>query len=359
MWRPLVTASFPTTQQGLVAFKKLREYKKLHELYWKEPAALGNGMIDLENPYAPKPEPRPPKKERSKIIMDQKANTIADLAAVLCYQADTAARTEREKEEVHAEAQRRMLAVREEMLALDQTSKKGALSVLGTGVAAQREKLAMLNKSLESSSGSGLRLKKEIRHEKETLRKMVRQYAEMAATKDAFAKASAAGTATLAAKEQVDGETKASEQPTSQQVEASSAQVSSPQAPRIFYPPHFFTDLQGPAFTTHLTRSGKPKKLVDKLGRTFRIPKRGRLRNLWEQSQNPIYTGKGVVLKWTNPLDAELAETWPPSGDDGVVHADAGFLRHTAPDPYSEGVFDVEQMLRTPKALQELGHVAA
>ncbi|KAI9792649.1 MAG: hypothetical protein M1835_007710 [Candelina submexicana] len=71
LWQPLATISFPDPPQGLTAFRKLREYRKLHELsYPLDDIKDKNGKLLG-------------KKQRGKKLMDQKANSIADIAAVL------------------------------------------------------------------------------------------------------------------------------------------------------------------------------------------------------------------------------------------------------------------------------------
>ena len=69
---------FPRPIQGLVAFRKLREFRRLHETSYpldiiteKEGTHKGQLMGT---------------KKRGKVLMDQKANTVADLAAVLLQQ---------------------------------------------------------------------------------------------------------------------------------------------------------------------------------------------------------------------------------------------------------------------------------
>ncbi|KAF3910907.1 hypothetical protein ABW20_dc0108625 [Dactylellina cionopaga] len=64
MWTPFLTASFSNSQTGLRAFQHLRELRKLHETQW-----------DLKLM-------KMPVKLRSKTLQDQRANSIADLAAI-------------------------------------------------------------------------------------------------------------------------------------------------------------------------------------------------------------------------------------------------------------------------------------
>ncbi|RDW71272.1 hypothetical protein BP6252_07835 [Coleophoma cylindrospora] len=65
--------SSPINTMGLLAFQRLREYKTRHELEW-DPEVLGK---DPETGYFLS------KKVRQRKICDQKANAVADLAAVL------------------------------------------------------------------------------------------------------------------------------------------------------------------------------------------------------------------------------------------------------------------------------------
>ena len=64
-WLPLATVSFPEPTLGLKTYHKLREFRKLHETQY-DSALL-----------------QKPKKELKYIIMNQKANSIADLAESL------------------------------------------------------------------------------------------------------------------------------------------------------------------------------------------------------------------------------------------------------------------------------------
>jgi hypothetical protein len=72
-WHPLAQITFPSGHGtlGLFAFQKLREYRKLHETSWDESFAK-----DADG----KPLTR---KARGRRLCDQKANSVADMAAVL------------------------------------------------------------------------------------------------------------------------------------------------------------------------------------------------------------------------------------------------------------------------------------
>ena len=83
-WVPHCVLTFPTPAQGHNAFRKLREFRRLHETAW-----------DKTNPeYL-----RMDRKKRMLKIMDQRANTSADLAEVLRIQEAHGAKTREEQED--------------------------------------------------------------------------------------------------------------------------------------------------------------------------------------------------------------------------------------------------------------------
>ncbi|KAK0129648.1 hypothetical protein ONS96_000212 [Cadophora gregata f. sp. sojae] len=73
LWHPFAQIKFPSGSGaiGLSAFQKLREYRKRHELEWGDDIRLdADGKVRKL-------------KARNKAICDQKANSVADMAAVL------------------------------------------------------------------------------------------------------------------------------------------------------------------------------------------------------------------------------------------------------------------------------------
>ncbi|KAH8595787.1 transcriptional regulation of mitochondrial recombination-domain-containing protein [Bisporella sp. PMI_857] len=74
LWNPLATISFKpgAGSIGLSAYQKLREFRKEHELSWGDEIRY---KADGKTPES--------KKARGRKLMDQKANTIADIATVL------------------------------------------------------------------------------------------------------------------------------------------------------------------------------------------------------------------------------------------------------------------------------------
>lgn len=86
---PHCVLTFPTPSQGHNAFRKLREFRRLHETAW-----------DKTNPEFKRMD----KKTRVKKIMDQRANTSADLAEVLRIQEAHGAQTTEEQLEQEKKA---------------------------------------------------------------------------------------------------------------------------------------------------------------------------------------------------------------------------------------------------------------
>ncbi|KAL1302371.1 hypothetical protein AAFC00_002774 [Neodothiora populina] len=306
IWRPLLSVTFPTPSQGLQAFRKLREYRKLHELSWAQPTVANNGMLDLENPYVRTETPRPPKKERSRLIMDQRENSVADLAAVLREQA--AAGEQKQK----TEADRRQAEearVRDEMASLYEEIRNGGLETLQQSIAAQKA-LVKDMESKKKARQAGAPSNRQILNEDKTLMHLKRKQRKMIATNQIFEN----GHARTITRNSTD---QGAEPTTSIELDVD--------PPSIFY-------------KQDLAEWDKP------------IPKRGRLRNLIAESRVPTWTTQGVVIRWDNPLDAEIAESWPAD----VEHQDAGLARHVAADPSLEPIFDVEKILRSRKALEEM-----
>ncbi|KAK5137227.1 hypothetical protein LTR08_000197 [Meristemomyces frigidus] len=180
LWRPLYTLCLPSAsphalRQGLHAFKKLREYRKLHELNWTPSPLLAKpktateiqlmkdklgdrGGSKKENVYDL--IVREKKKMRVKSVMDQKANSIADLAAVLLEQEDLGAETVARKD---AERSTDRAAEVKEMLALAAEAEAGALARLEHEVGGLQRRVANLDASEQDEEGLTKRkLKREL-----------------------------------------------------------------------------------------------------------------------------------------------------------------------------------------------------
>lgn len=91
LWHPFAMVEFPRPVQGLIAYRKLREFRRLHETTY--PLEI---ITEKEGPHKGQLMGT---KKRGKVLMNQKANTVADLAAVLLQQdrAPTTEQMERSK----------------------------------------------------------------------------------------------------------------------------------------------------------------------------------------------------------------------------------------------------------------------
>lgn len=91
MWTPFCLASFPSPPAGLAAYRKLREFRRLHETSYDRDI-----ITEKEGPHTGQLMTR---KKRAKVLMDQKANSVADLAAVLFQQEKGPSRKRQEQAE--------------------------------------------------------------------------------------------------------------------------------------------------------------------------------------------------------------------------------------------------------------------
>ena len=80
LWLPFALVEFPSPFRGLNAFRKLREFRRLHETAY--PLDIITHKEGEKNGYQKKGYLMNTK-ERGRVLMDQKANSVADLAAVL------------------------------------------------------------------------------------------------------------------------------------------------------------------------------------------------------------------------------------------------------------------------------------
>lgn len=96
LWQPFAMVEFTNPLHGVVAYRKLREFRRLHEFSYpleiiKKTEGKHKGSLLV-------------RKERSKVLMNQKANSVADLAAVLLQQEQkpTAEQMEKSAQKVNA-----------------------------------------------------------------------------------------------------------------------------------------------------------------------------------------------------------------------------------------------------------------
>lgn len=251
------------------------------------------------------------KKAKSKLIMDQKANSIADLAAVLREQESIGATTD---EEVVKEPDWESMAT--EITQLSTEAEDDGLKKTNAEIKSVRvERHSIVQDKAKREEH------KKLRHtETGLLEKRRKMYIATQVKKQAFAEAKQDA---LEWDNKQDG--------ASQQDETVALQFNL----QDMIQRDTFHDLIQDFSTTYIPREMAPKQTSQQP-----LPKRGELRKKLIKDKAPVYTAEGVRIKWMDPLDAEYAENWPRA----VQHDIVGIVRHALPKPDSEPVLDVEDM---------------
>lgn len=219
------------------------------------------------------------KKMRVAAVLDQRANSVADLAAVLAAQEALGAKTQQKKDE---EAKSRRAYEVQTMIDLAKEAENGALDELKLQVKQLTEQL----KSAEAGESSEIS-KTQLRKQRyDTHARMVKMRHSSVKVKRA-----------------------------KEELEKSGVQLSPEQ--------------QDARLREKLSNDPAP------LPRN--IPKRGPLRARLERQNAPVFSTEGIVIKWANHLDAEFAESWPETID----HQPMGFARNRAPEADQEPIMDV------------------
>jgi len=297
LWRPLWTLSIPEGEhadaQGRHAFKKLREWRKLHETSWERPALLSlnhskkeierleeqlrdRGGSKKENVYDVIKHKK--KKLRVAAILDQRANSVADLAAVLAAQEALGTKTQQNKDE---EAKSRRAFQVQTMIDMAKEVEQGALDEV-------KLQIKQLEEQLKSSSADG-----STEMSKTQLRKQL---------KDMIARKTKLQWSSSCVKR------------VKEEMKESGGELSPEQ--------------QDARLRESLPEYPAPRS----------IPKRGPMRARLERENAPVFSTEGIVIKWANHLDAEFAESWPETID----HQPMGFARNRAPNADQEPIMDVE-----------------
>jgi hypothetical protein len=300
LWRPLWTLSIPEGKhadaQGRHAFKKLREWRKLHETSWEPPAtlALNHSKKEIERMQKQLDERGGAKKEnvydvirhkkkklRVATVLDQRANSVADLAAVLAAQEALGGRTQRRRD--NAVIGRRNFQVKT-MLEQAEEAEQGGLAAIDARLAELKELEAKADRLGEPMEISKTQMSREVKELNARRRKMHWSADVVKTAKDEV--------------KEKNGNL------SSEQQEARLREIL-------------------PSFPTP----------------NASIPKRGSLRVAVERSNAPIFSTEGIVIKWANQLDAEYAESWPET----ISHAAMGFARHRAPAAAQEAIMTVAE----------------
>ncbi|KAK5118938.1 hypothetical protein LTR62_000149 [Meristemomyces frigidus] len=174
LWKPLYTLALPSSApadlaQGLDAFHRLREYRKLRELCWEPPAALSQPYsdVDIEHERKKLQERGGGKKEsvydvikrrkkglRVGMVMNQRAKSVADLAAILLAQEK---RGQDVEEAVVEERNRDRRNEVEVMLGLAKEAEEGGLGKMDEMIQALQKRTEDPSDALEGTSRGQLR----------------------------------------------------------------------------------------------------------------------------------------------------------------------------------------------------------
>lgn len=280
----------------------------MHEIYWTPPKELSRVRTEeelkqiqdrIDDRGGSKKEnvydviKRNKKKLRLKGVMDQKANSIADLAAVLVEQEAISGVDPGEYKTKQVN----------EMLRLNDAAQEGALAKLEAEIERLTQRIKGLVKLIpelhEQASSGRIRnqrvLRKKARHALRGARSRKEQIEHALAT--------------------VSG-TEGVEQPADMESEQHGQQaVKAPQEAQ-----------------TRRIQNTNPKGPV-----TIR---------------KPGFSMEGVKVTWQNIMDAEFASTWPVT----VQHEWMGITRHAAPKPGAEPMMSAQEYMdgkRRPKKIQE------
>lgn len=264
----------------------------LHETSWDRPAMLslnhspkeierlqekldGRGGSKKENVYDVIKHMK--KKMRVNAVLDQRANSIADLAAVLIDQEDIGVRTQQSRLDEAEKGRARDAKI---MLRLSKEFEKGGMEKIEARRAELMQKLESPADAIEAAE----RNVPEIQHQ---LSALDTKSQRMRLSVDAVAEASQKVSKSLPEAQQQD--------------QILAALPGFPANPASF------------------------------------VPRRGPLRARFQRENAPIFSTAGIVVKWANQLDAEYAEAWPETID----HQPMGLARHRAPRAHEEAVMDV------------------
>lgn len=375
LWKPLFTLTLPQASQGLHCYHQLREYRHLHEVHWQPSPLLARPYSEeeveevqkeLDERGGSKKETvwdiitRRKKKLRVKAVQDQKANSVADLAAVLLEQEEMGIQVKRVKGE---EEERRRLDEVAFMLALAGEAERDGVKRIEGEVERLEEVLA------GAVEGEEVLSRKRVRSEMHALKvKKVKMQFAAQAVQEARAQGlegleedkteadhsdEAAAATAEGAPETQQPETQHTESSTEHprpnrrlrhprsssadgekqttRMQRAALKAAIPLPDTLQPPNQDTTSLQPPTpsipdsklHTWALTLPAFPTPSPT----TTPLPKRGPLRARLRRLARPIFSTHGVQISWANVLDAEYAAEWPVS----VQHTRMGFARNTAP----------------------------
>lgn len=344
VWRPFFILSMPEGEvgaaQGLLAYKHLREWRKLHEVNWEVSPLMARPhskeeidamQKELDNRGGSKKEnvwdlvKRAKKKMRVHTVMNQKANSVADLAVVLQDLNDLGKRTAREQIAERQEDRRKEI---EKMLELAKQHEDGGLEKLQQEIDDLERQLENSTDEVKDTSKGKLKFR---------LRPLERRVDEMLFAVEAVANAKSGksidstGTeirepTTSGLRNELDTEVEPAKRAglvtagTENAVEGAADPTTLPAESRR---------------DAHILANGWQHRLPS-FPTPDELPKRKLLHNKLKDKRHarPIFNTSNVEIRWDNVLDAEFAKSWPEE----VSHLSMGYARHTAPDPEDEPV---------------------
>ncbi|KXT05447.1 hypothetical protein AC578_11040 [Pseudocercospora eumusae] len=341
VWRPLWIVSLPNSRigqrQGLKVFQELREYRMLHETNWDIPEEMKRPYTEkeierlqrrLDNRGGSKKETvydiikRKKWKMRVKMVMDQKANSIADLAAILSRQETMGAIISQERDlalGLQKKDDQDTIVDLANRNATEADKLKAKVPIMQAEVA-EAEQQAQNKDNSSKERRSAFQKALHTRRDLEKIQLQIRRM-EWSAAQVADAKARAADST---------AKPSTAEEATRAEASSSSEQTVLDKVDFRRYLSDFPAELDPIAAAKAGTPIAKGSALepVDR-----KQKKRARV------IRQPIFTAQGITIKWANILDAEFAETWPIN----VKHGRMGFVRHIAPKPDDEPVDDLRQ----------------
>ncbi|KAM3422680.1 hypothetical protein BST61_g167 [Cercospora zeina] len=345
IWRPLFTVHLPDRIQGLDLFRSLREYRMMHETNWELPEAIKQPYTEkhieklrekMNNRGGSKKETvydvikRRKKNMRARMVMDQKANSVADLAAILLRQQTRSGYVAGHK--------KRLLFIRKESNIEEIVSLEKQYGHRGTtAVDKMIAKLVARAKEAGAKSRDRSTTTREQRKEQYLKAQETRQAAAKARLKKL--KIEWAVQAVKKAKQMAAAERASREQAAIAKEEA----AKEANGPDYKPPPREPTEVDYKSFIETYPAELDPLRALFE-GRAF--DKQSPLHTLTPAQKGdlnimkrPVFAKRGITVQWADVLDSEYAEEWPAK----VKHLNMGFVRNTAPMAGTEGIHEVSE----------------
>jgi hypothetical protein len=133
LWQPFAAVTCPTPEFGMNVYQRLREYRHVRDYSWTFRPTPEDIQEELEKAAEtgklPKFDNRlPTLKERAKLLMDQKASSIADLSDVIKRESSIAKSKEANEERKTREQEKKVAWRWEQIVALAEKAREGELA---------------------------------------------------------------------------------------------------------------------------------------------------------------------------------------------------------------------------------------